>query len=43
LLRAERAGGKGGRTYTIEATVLNSYNNWATSRCLVVVTPDELP
>jgi hypothetical protein len=43
LLRAERAGNSSGRTYTIEATILNSYNNSATNRCLVVVPNDELP
>jgi hypothetical protein len=40
FLRAERAGRGSSRTYTIEATVLNSDNNWATSRCIVVVPHD---
>jgi len=40
FLRAERAGNNGGRTYTIEATVLNDDNNWATSSCAVVVPHD---
>ncbi len=40
FLRAERAGDNGGRTYTIEATVLNDDNNWATSSCVVVVPHD---
>lgn len=37
FLRAERADGGGGRTYTIEATVVNDFNNWGTSSCVVVV------
>jgi hypothetical protein len=41
FLRAERAGDNGGRTYTIEATVLNDDNNWATSSCVVVVPHDQ--
>jgi hypothetical protein len=41
FLRAERAGGNGGRTYTIEATVMNSHNNWATTRCFVFVGNDK--
>lgn len=41
FLRAERAEENGGRTYTIQATVLNSDNNWATSNCEVVVPEDQ--
>jgi hypothetical protein len=41
FLRAERAGFGSGRTYTIEATVLNSHANWTTSRCAVVVPHDD--
>ncbi len=36
-LRAERAGGGNGRTYTIEATVVNADFNWGTASCVVVV------
>jgi hypothetical protein len=42
FLRAERVG-DGGRTYTIEATVMNSHNNWATTRCFVFVGNDKAP
>jgi hypothetical protein len=41
LLRAERAGGGDGRTYTIEATVMNADLNSATSRCAVIVPHDD--
>lgn len=41
FLRAERAEDGIGRTYTIEATVMNSHNNLATSRCLVLVPIDQ--
>jgi hypothetical protein len=41
LLRAERAGGNSGRTYTIKATVLDSHNNLTTSSCVVVVPHDQ--
>lgn len=37
FLRAERAGGGNGRTYTITATVLDSHDNLATSSSVVVV------
>ena len=37
LLRAERAGSGDGRTYTIEATVVNGDHNSATSSCTVAV------
>ena len=40
FLRAERAEDNIGRTYTIEATVMNNDNNWASSRCSVVVPGD---
>jgi hypothetical protein len=40
FLRAERVGGNVGRTYTIEATVMNDDNNWASSRCTVIVPGD---
>jgi hypothetical protein len=40
FLRAERVESNIGRTYTIEATVMNSHNNWATSRRVVVVPSD---
>jgi hypothetical protein len=41
FLRAERAGGGDGRTYTIAATVMNGDLNSATSGCAVVVPHDE--
>jgi hypothetical protein len=41
FLRAERAEDNIGRSYTIEATVMNSHNNWATSRCVVFVPIDQ--
>jgi hypothetical protein len=41
FLRAERAGRGRGRTYTIEATVVNGFNNRATSSCIVVVPHDQ--
>ena len=40
FLRAERAESGSGRTYTIQATVLNNDNNCATSSCAVVVPVD---
>jgi hypothetical protein len=41
LVRAERAGGGSGRTYTIKATVRDSHNNLTTSSCVVVVPHDQ--
>jgi hypothetical protein len=41
FLRAERAENSFGRNYTISATVMNSHNNWATSRAVVVVPSDQ--
>src|SRR5688500_13320484 len=41
FLRAERSGGGDGRSYTIEATVLNGDNNSATSSCVVVVSREK--
>ncbi len=40
FLRAERAEDNNGRTYTIEAAVMNNDNNLATSRCVVLVPND---
>ena len=41
FLRAERAEDNIGRTYTIEAAVMNNDNNLATSRCVVLVPNDQ--
>jgi hypothetical protein len=41
FLRAEKAGGNSGRTYTITATVLDSHNNLTASSCVVVVPHDQ--
>ena len=41
LLRAERMEGAFGRTYTIEARVMNNDHNWASSRCTVTVASDQ--
>ena len=40
FLQAERVEGNFGRTYTIEARVMNNDNNWTSSRCTVIVPGD---
>ena len=43
FVRAERSESGSGRTYTIQATVANGFNNATTSSCVVVVPLDQTP